>query len=279
MFFGPREARDVVGHGRPHPSDLSFALYDTKEVTVAHASYAVCGVEIAALTPTEAADAVIDGALSGSPFEVHLCNAYTLSLVDGDPKLRESLARADLNLPDGAPVAWLGRRLGVKEPVRGPGLILRVVKAGAVNGALRHYLYGGHAGVADAVAEQLRLRAPGAQVVGCETPPFTELDDEEIAALASRIQATRANIVWVGLGTPRQDYLVPRLGLHLDAAIVPVGAAYDFLAGRVAEAPTWTQGRGLEWLHRLSVEPRRLWRRYLFGNPRFVISAIKHGAR
>lgn len=246
---------------------------------MAHVSYTVCGVEIAAITPTAAVGAVIDGALSGSPFEVHLCNAYTLSLVDGDHKLRESLVGADLNLPDGTPVAWLGRRLGVREPVRGLGLMLGVVRAGAVSGSLRHYLYGGHAGVADAVAEQLRLRVPGAQIVGFEAPPFTDLDDEEIAALASRIQATRANIVWVGLGTPRQDYLVPRLAPHLAAAIVPVGAAYDFLAGRLAEAPTWTQGHGLEWLHRLSVEPRRLWRRYLFGNPRFVISAIKHGVR
>lgn len=237
--------------------------------------YPVCGVRITAATAGEAAEAIVRSALSARPYEVHLCNAYTLSLVDRDPRLREVLDRADLNLADGAPVAWLGRRRGQRGPVRGPSLMRTVVQLGVPHG-LRHFLYGGAPGVANQVASNLRAASPGSRIVGFETPPYTELSRCEAERLADRIGASEADVVWVGVGTPRQDYLVPQLASLTDRVVVPVGAAFDFIAGRVSEAPDVLHGSGLEWIYRLSREPHRLVRRYLVGNPRFVWSTVRH---
>lgn len=243
-----------------------------------HATYLVCGVPITAATPAAAAAAIVAHALERRTFAVHLCNAYTLSLVDRDDRLRAALFAGDMNLPDGAPVSWLGRRHGVRGPVRGPSLMRDVVGAGLDSG-VRHYFYGGTDGVAAAIAARLDEQMPGVVVVGQESPPYVDLDDAALTELASRIRASGAHIVWVGLGTPRQDYLVPRLAEQVEAAIVPVGAAFDFLADNKPEAPALLHGSGLEWLHRLMNEPRRLWRRYLIGNPRFLITAMKHARR
>jgi N-acetylglucosaminyldiphosphoundecaprenol N-acetyl-beta-D-mannosaminyltransferase len=116
---------------------------------------------------------------------------------------------------------------------------------------------------------------PGLVVSGLECPPWRDLDDGELQSLADRITQAGADVVWIGLGTPRQDYLVRQLAPLLDCVVVPVGAAFDFLAGRVGEAPASLHGSGFEWVHRLVKEPRRLWRRYLLGNPKFVVRAAK----
>ena len=181
---------------------------------------------------------------------------------------------SDLNLPDGTPVAWMGRTQGVSGPVRGPGLVGAVATAGL--GLAHHYLWGGKDGVADGMADGLREAVPGVSIVGTETPPFAPLSDEDLFDLAVRVRASGANILWVGLGTPNQDYVVRRLAPLLEMPIVPVGAAFDFWSGAVSEAPTFLHGSGFEWIYRLSREPRRLWRRYLIGNPRFVVSALRH---
>lgn len=241
-------------------------------------TYNVCGTRIAAMRPSEAAELLVRAAQSSQPFQVHLCNAYTLSLVDDDLDLRAALDESDLNLPDGTPVAWFGRRSGTRGPVRGPGLVGDVALLGVAAG-VRHYFYGGKDGVARATAEGLRRHAPGIQIAGVESPPFTALTDEDLDELEGRVTASGANILWVGLGTPRQDYVIPRLAKRVSMPIVPVGAAFDFWAGTVEEAPQWLHGSGLEWVHRLTREPRRLWKRYLLGNPRFVASAMKHRLR
>lgn len=238
-------------------------------------TYPVCSIPIAALSPVEAADAIVNAARLGSSFEVHLCNAYTLSLVDTDQELRSALERADLNLPDGTPVARIGRRHGLTGPVRGPALVGDVARRGIPH-SLKHYLFGGAESVAEEMALRLADHAPGLRLVGLETPPFRDLTDDDLDEAARRINASGADIVWVGLGTPKQDYLVPRLAARVAAAVVPVGAAFDFWAGTVDEAPPWLHGSGLEWMHRLTSEPRRLWRRYLIGNPRFLLSAARH---
>lgn len=242
------------------------------------ATYSVCGIPIAALTPAGAASLVVDRALRGGRFEVHLCNAYTLSLVDSDPLLRHALLGADLNLPDGSPVAWLGRRHGTDGPVRGPGLVSDVAAQGIPHG-LRHYFFGAAEGVAQGMARRLEDRHPNLLTAGVESPAFGELTDADLAASADRIRESGAQLVWAGLGTPRQDHLVPRLAALVDLPVVPVGAAFDFWAGNVTEAPRWMHGTGLEWTYRLASEPQRLWRRYLIGNPRFVASALRHRAR
>jgi N-acetylglucosaminyldiphosphoundecaprenol N-acetyl-beta-D-mannosaminyltransferase len=241
-------------------------------------TYEVCGVRIDAIEPRAAAELIARQAAGGKSFQTHLCNAYTLSLVDSDPRLAAALGEADLNLPDGAPVAWLGRNHGTRGPVRGPGLVGDVVNIGRPLG-LRHFLYGGTEGVARAMTERLCESAPGVQIVGGETPPFHDLTDAELDGLAGRIAGSGANIVWVGLGTPRQDYVVPQIAERFDGAVIPVGAAFNFWSGEVKQAPKFLHGTGFEWVHRLGAEPRRLWRRYLIGNPRFVVAAVRHGLR
>ena len=238
-------------------------------------TYDVCGVPIAAITREGAAATIVAAALAGASYAVHLCNAYTLSLAGVDPSLTQALLEADLNLPDGTPVAWLGRRFGTEGPVRGPSLVGDVARVGLESG-VRHYFYGGAPGVAELVATRLRAHAPGLAVVGVETPPYRDLNELELDLLASRIEESGATLVWVGIGTPRQDYLVPRLAMRVAAVVVPIGAAFDFWSGRVPEAPAILHGSGAEWAYRFSREPRRLWRRYLVGNPRFLLSVAKH---
>jgi len=237
-------------------------------------TYPVCGVPIAALDGPRAAAQIVDSAVADESLQVHLCNAYTLSLVDGDARMRAALLAADLNLADGAPVAWMGRATGAVGPVRGAELVGEVWRQGGAR--LRHYLYGGKDGVADEMARTLLASTPDAVVAGTETPPFRTLSDDDLDAIVERVRASGANILWIGLGTPRQDYLVHRLSESLSMPIVPVGAAFDFWSGAVKEAPRMLHGTGLEWLHRLLSEPRRLWRRYLLGNPRFLLAAWRH---
>jgi len=237
-------------------------------------TYPVCGVPIAALDGSRAAAEIVDSAVAGESLQVHLCNAYTLSLVDSDARMRAALLAGDLNLADGAPVAWLGRATGAAGPVRGAELVGEVWRQGG--GRVRHYLYGGKDGVADEMADALRKLNPDAVVAGTETPPFRTLTDADLDAIAERVRASGANILWIGLGTPRQDYLVHHLSASLSMPIVPVGAAFDFWSGAVKEAPKMLHGTGFEWLHRLLSEPRRLWRRYLLGNPRFLLTAWRH---
>jgi N-acetylglucosaminyldiphosphoundecaprenol N-acetyl-beta-D-mannosaminyltransferase len=237
--------------------------------------YDVCSVPIAAIDAERAAILLAQKAAAGGAYEVHLCNAYTLSLVDDDPKLRAALLRADLNLADGAPVAWFGRRMGMRGPVRGPSLVTAVCREGRVHG-LRHYFYGGSPGVAEMMVDQLKRKAPGFEVAGCESPPFAEPSRADLSALAERVHRARAHIVWIGLGTPRQDYVVPAAAELTEGVVIPVGAAFDFLAGTIKQAPAALHNTGLEWVYRLSADPGRLWKRYLVGNPRFVAHAFRH---
>jgi len=236
-------------------------------------TYRVGGVQVHALKTCAAADVIVKSAARQERLSVHLCNAYTISLASRDQELMEALRSGDLNLPDGTPVAWLGRRHGASGPVRGPSLVGQVVREG--RGTLRHYFYGGHPEVATEMVERLRVESPTVEVVGVEAPPYHDLSESELSWLVSRVRESGANILWVGLGTPRQDYLVARLANHLDLPIIPVGAAFDFWAGRVKEAPSWSHGSGLEWMFRLAREPRRLWRRYVYGNTRFVWLVLK----
>jgi N-acetylglucosaminyldiphosphoundecaprenol N-acetyl-beta-D-mannosaminyltransferase len=238
------------------------------------ATYAVCSVPITVLDASGAATRIVRDAVEGRSCQVHLCNAFTLSLVDQDDELRTALTHADLNLADGVPVAMMGRKQGMQGPVRGSELVSKVATMGSSD--VRHYLYGGKDGVADQMADQLRRQVPGLEVVGTETPPFTPITDEHLDGLVQRVRDSGANLLWIGLGTPRQDYLVHRLADRLPMPIIPVGAAFDFWSGAVREAPRFVQGTGLEWLYRLAAEPRRLWRRYLIGNPRFLFSAWRH---
>jgi N-acetylglucosaminyldiphosphoundecaprenol N-acetyl-beta-D-mannosaminyltransferase len=249
--------------------------------TAAHAVVPCAGIPISALSPEDAAYKIIWLARAplASGVDVHLCNAYTLALADRDPALHELLRAAMLNLPDGTPVVWANRLMHPdadvpKQRVRGPGLFLDVFDYGQEVG-LRHYLLGSTPEVLEQLTANLLERFPAAQIVGVESPPFRELDDDERAEQLARIEASGAEIVWVGLGTPKQDIEVARMARQQRRVFVAVGAAFDFAAGTKIEAAPWMQNNGLEWVHRLGQEPRRLWRRYLFGNARFVRATLR----
>ena len=158
--------------------------------------------------------------------------------------------------------------------VYGPDLMARCLDAGRPAGT-RHYLYGGTEELLAKLESRILERWPGAELVGAEAPPFRDLSDHEIAAAAERMRESGADVVWVGLGTPKQDWAVDRLAVGGSARCVAVGAAFDFIAGTKRQAPAWIGRSGFEWLYRLLIEPRRLWKRYLVGNSVFVWRNIR----
>ncbi len=212
---------------------------------------------------------------AGNGMAVHFANAYTVALADKEPAFAE-LLRTGVCYPDGMSVVWWGRRQysnQVWERVYGPDFMEAVL---AAKPALRHYLLGGSPETLDRLRCEISIRWPEAQIVGAESPPFRELSSAEAAAQDERVRSSGASIVWVGLGTPKQDYEVARIASSLPVMAVAVGAAFDFIAGTKKQAPGWMQKSGTEWAFRLASEPKRLWRRYLWGNPRFVVAALRH---
>lgn len=185
---------------------------------------------------------------------------------------RRIVNAADLVTPDGMPLVWVLRRLGVpgQERVRGPELTLRVCEAAAREGIPVGF-YGGTPEALERLVRSLRARSPGLKVAYAYSPPFRALTAEEDARIVDEINASGARILFVGLGCPKQERWMALHKGKVRAVMLGVGAAFDFLAGRVPQAPVWMQRLGLEWFLRLLVEPRRLWRRYAKHNPRFVI--------
>jgi len=183
------------------------------------------------------------------------------------------LNAAFLCTPDGMPMVWLGKIHGFKEMDRvyGPDLMLDVCRWSEDSGC-RHFFYGGAPGIAEQLAERLRVRFPRLNVAGFYTPPFRALAAGEEVQLSETVRAARPDIIWVGLSTPKQEKFMSEYLPKLETTLmVGVGAAFDFHAGRVKQAPQWMQRGGLEWFFRLCSEPRRLWKRYLRNNPLFVL--------
>ena len=239
-------------------------------------SFTCCSVRIDAHTLESAVDALLSRPIPNEGRAVHLCNAYTLSLARHDPELRNRLNQDYLNLPDGMPLIWVGRRLGLdhlRQRVYGPDLMLATMDRGREIG-LRHYLHGSTDEVLAVLEAELRRRLPGVDIVGRDAPAFRDLTAEEELALEQRLIGLRPDIVWVGLGTPKQDVFVHHFRHRAPSTFVAVGAAFDFISGAKRQAPVWMQERGLEWAYRLAREPRRLGRRYLVGNARFVADVI-----
>jgi N-acetylglucosaminyldiphosphoundecaprenol N-acetyl-beta-D-mannosaminyltransferase len=189
-----------------------------------------------------------------------------------DPRLQTIHEEAEIVTPDGMPIVWLGKRAGFAhvDRVYGPDLMLEVCAVSGSRG-YRHYLYGGGEGVADLLASRLGSRFPGLAIAGTRCPPFRPLTPEERRATAAEIDASGAQIVWVGLGSPKQEHWMADMAPLLPGRLlIGVGAAFDFHAGLKRQAPRFIQRSGMEWAFRLATEPRRLWRRYLVNNSRFV---------
>jgi N-acetylglucosaminyldiphosphoundecaprenol N-acetyl-beta-D-mannosaminyltransferase len=236
----------------------------------------VLGARIDAVTMDEALARIAAWAKDGESRTVCICNAHSAVTAGTDPAFREAVNGADLATPDGAPVAWMLRRLGVagQRRVSGPDLMLAYLAQAA---ARREpiYLYGSTPETLRTLEAALNRRFPALPIAGSWSPPFRAPTAEEIAADVERIHASGARTVWVSLGCPKQElWMAARRGILL-RPMIGVGAAFDFHAGTVARAPRWMQERGLEWLHRLFSEPRRLWRRYLVTNTLFVLGAAR----
>ena len=201
-----------------------------------------------------------------------VCPNHTIMESQKDKKLHHIVNSSGLATPDGMSVVWACKFFGHPniERVYGPDLMLALCQLSAQTG-YSHYFYGGASGVPELLAERLTARFPGLKVAGSFSPPFRPLTSKEDTEIAARINAAAPDVVWVGLGTPKQDLWMAAHRSRLDASVlIGVGAAFDFHTGRQKQAPRWMQRNGLEWLFRLVQEPRRLWCRYLVYNPLFV---------
>lgn len=199
-------------------------------------------------------------------------NVHGVMEAHRDPRVRDAYARAGLAVADGMPLVWLGRRAGHAQTGRvyGPDLMLELCARAARAGYASYYL-GGTPGVAEELAAMMERRFPGLRTAGTCAPPFLPAGAAADLELARRIDDANPDIVWVGLGCPKQELWMAVHRPHLRAPLlVGVGAAFDFHTGRVRQAPPWMQRAGLEWLFRLLAEPRRLWKRYLVYNTWFV---------
>jgi len=179
---------------------------------------------------------------------------------------------AAVTVPDGMPLVWLGRMQGHAnmERVAGPDLMLEIFRNPQFAG-VRHFLYGGDIGVAEELKTNLQARFPWTNIVGTFTPPFRELDKGEEQDVITTINSLSPNIVWIGIGCPRQELFMARYVQLLNTRLmIGVGAAFDYHTGRIRDAPDWVKHAGLQWFHRLMQDPRRLWRRYLRNNPAFL---------
>ena len=244
-------------------------------------SAAVLDVSLA-LTDYGAVVDWVDAAVAADA-RAYVCVAavHTVMEVREDDALRAAVAQASFTVPDGQPLVWALRALGhdISARVYGPELMARTLER-AAGGEQTHYFYGGRDdGSLLRLTQALRERFPGLRVAGGWSPPYRELSESELDAVAARINRARPDVVWVGIGVPKQEKWMAAMRERLDAPVlIGVGAAFDFHAGLIPQAPAWMQRTGLEWAFRLVQEPRRLWRRYARHNPRFVAAFARQWA-
>jgi N-acetylglucosaminyldiphosphoundecaprenol N-acetyl-beta-D-mannosaminyltransferase len=210
---------------------------------------------------------------------VCFCNAHSVVTAGRDPAFRRVLAEADMATADGAPVAWVVRRLGFRdqERINGPDLMWKYCAQAALR-AESIYLFGSTAETLAVLQRRLAREFPGLRIAGADSPPFRDLTALEDEAVVARINASGAGTVWVSLGCPKQEIWIAAHRGRIAAVMVGVGTAFEYHAGTIRRAPPWMQRAGLEWLHRLGSEPRRLWRRYLVTNTLFVLGALRQFA-
>ena len=206
---------------------------------------------------------------------VTITNPHSVMMCNRDTEMRKATEMASLTLPDGVGVVLAARLLGYPHNGRatGPMLMLKLCDWGREHG-YRHYFYGGKEGVAEKLRERLCREYPGLQVAGTYSPPFRTLSPQEDRAIVEQINSTEPDILWVGLGAPKQEkWMLQHLGRMQATAMIGVGAAFDFHSGNVKWTPAWTRRLGLEWAYRLTQNPRRMWRRNL-DSPVFLSKVI-----
>lgn len=235
------------------------------------------GVRVDFVGEYAALEAVISAAREHRPLAIHFVNAYSVALAQRSSAFSDHLIDSDLNLPDGKPIAWIGRfRVSSASQVAGPDFMLYAIEKGV---GLRHYFYGAGNSTVRHLARRIREQYRDAVIVGVESPPFRPLTSLERRSLIDRVASSGADVCWVGLGTPKQDAFIEDMRGELGIPLIGVGAAFDFHSGEKSRPPAWFRSLGLEWAYRLATEPRRLWRRYLVGNALFIWAVLRRGVQ
>lgn len=237
-------------------------------------SFLVLGTPIDALDWSVAIERIAGWAARRESRCVAICNAHSLVTARSDAVFASAIRQADMATADGAPVAWMLRRLGNPGQARinGPDLMWRYcAQAAARKEAI--FLYGSTPQTLEALQQRLLAQFPGLRIAGAIAPPFRPLTAAEDEAHVQAINAAGAGTLWVGLGCPRQEKWMAAHQGRINAVMIGVGAAFDYHAASLRRAPLWMQHHGLEWSYRLLTEPRRLWKRYLLTNTQFVLLA------
>ncbi len=224
----------------------------------------VLGVAVSAMNLDIATQAVLDACASRTKGYVCVTGVHGITEAQSDAGFRAILNGAFLNTCDGMPLVWEGRRAvgSWVDRVYGPDLMLRIMEA-TRDGKCTHFFYGGAPGVADALKAAMDSRFPGVRIVGTYCPPFRPLNTEEETELTATLAEKKPDLFWVGLSTPKQERFMSAYLPKLETTVMfGVGAAFDFHTGRMSEAPRWMMRCGLQWLHRLCSDPKRLWKRY-----------------
>ena len=263
---------EAVLSSDPLPPGLS-PLLDDRTTGV------VLGTQIDAISWNDAIHRILAWSDARESRYVTICNAHVVVSASRDHTYRDIINNSDMATPDGAPIAWMLRRQGFHHQPRisGPDLMWALCgRASTRRSPL--YFYGSTESTLYLLEKRLQLAFPTLEM-NTESPPFRPLSDEEDEAAVARINATGAGIVFVGLGCPKQERWMADHRGRVNAVMIGVGAAFDFHAATVRRAPLWMRENGLEWLHRLISEPRRLWRRYLWTNALFLIGAAKQLVR
>ena len=254
----------------PHTCHLQEAAGDFADPAP---TYDLLGVGISILKISDAVQRILTAVHLGQKGYICVTGMHGIMEARDDWRMQKILNDAFLCTPDGMPTVWLGKAKGHGEVDRvyGPDLMLAVMEA-TRNKPARHFFYGGADGVADDLSQKMEARFPGVQIAGTYCPPFRPLSESEKEDLRKKVTASDADILWVGLSTPKQErFMAEFLPLLPVKVMLGVGAAFDFHTGRAKQAPRWMQKAGLEWFFRLITEPRRLWKRYLVQVPRFAL--------
>jgi N-acetylglucosaminyldiphosphoundecaprenol N-acetyl-beta-D-mannosaminyltransferase len=234
----------------------------------------VLGVGVHAVDVARASERIERAARDREPGWVCVAAVHTIICAQHDEAYRRALGTSMLTVADGRPLAWMGWLEGhpALDQVRGMDL-LETLCARSVQSGVRHYFYGGRAGVAERLARTLEARYPGLPVAGFATPSFQALTAEDERAFVREVEQCGADVVWVGFGSPKQEQFCARMTGRVRPVLIGVGAAFDFVTGDLKDAPDWMRRGGLQWMHRLAQEPRRLARRYAVSVPEFLVRA------
>lgn len=230
----------------------------------------VIGTDISATTVKETVALLLDPPPPG--LRVAVCSVHSVMTARRNPSFHNALSGADIATTDGMPLVWALRfgGIGHQERVDGYTVFRAAISAGIPRGS-RHFFYGATEATLERLVSTLRVEYPTIQVAGAYAPPFRPLSDREFEEAIIGILEGSPDIVWVGIGMPKQELWMERAAPHLPGiSLVGVGAVFDWVAGNVPRAPGWMQRSGLEWLYRLYREPRRLWRRYIWNNPAYL---------